>query len=82
MTTLQRVGLFLQRGLALLAVTPTIPTFLDQTMMALANPIDTLRTQQDSGKDGKILVILQLAGGNDGLNMTIPYADDAYHRPT
>lgn len=72
--------LFLQRGLALLAVTPTIPTFLDQTMMALANPMDSLRTQQDSGKDGKILVVVQLAGGNDGLNMAIPYADDAYHR--
>lgn len=72
--------LFLQRGLALLAVTPTIPTFLDQTMMAMARPLDTLRTQQTSGKDGKILVVVQLGGGNDGLNMAIPYADDAYHR--
>ncbi|HWB53239.1 MAG TPA: DUF1501 domain-containing protein, partial [Tepidisphaeraceae bacterium] len=72
--------LFLQRGLALLAVTPTIPTFLDQTVMAMAQPNDVLRTQQASGKDGKILVVVQLAGGNDGLNMAIPYADDAYHR--
>jgi uncharacterized protein (DUF1501 family) len=72
--------LFLQRGLALLAVTPTIPTFLDQTMMALANPFDSQRTQAPTGKDGKILVVVQLAGGNDGLNMAVPYADDAYHR--
>lgn len=27
---------------------------------------------------GKILVVVQLAGGVDGLNMVIPYADDAY----
>src|ERR1700736_5761472 len=34
--------------------------------------------------DGKILVVLELSGGNDGLNTLVPYADDAYyrHRPT
>jgi len=72
--------LFLQKGLAFLAAAPTIPTFLDRTMMALAAPMDVKRTQQPSGKDGRILVIVQLSGGNDGLNMVIPYADDAYHR--
>lgn len=72
--------IFLQKGLALLAVTPTIPTFLDQTMMALAAPGDVARTQKPSGKDGKILVIVQLSGGNDGLNTIAPYADDAYRR--
>lgn len=71
---------FLQKGLALLAAAPTIPSFLDRTMMALAAPMDVKRTRQPSGKDGKILVIVQLSGGNDGLNMVIPYADDAYHR--
>lgn len=32
----------------------------------------------------KILIIIQLAGGNDGLNMVVPYATDAYAklRPT
>ena len=39
-----------------------------------------MRTQQPSGKDGKILVVVQLSGGNDGLNTIVPYADDAYHR--
>jgi uncharacterized protein (DUF1501 family) len=32
---------------------------------------------------GKILVVLELSGGNDGLNTLVPYGDDAYykHRP-
>ena len=28
----------------------------------------------------RILLILELAGGNDGLNTVIPYEDDAYHK--
>src|SRR5205823_5773042 len=72
--------IFLQKGLTLLAVAPTIPTFLDQTVLALANPQDAARVQQPNGKDGKILVVVQLSGGNDGLNMVVPHGDDAYHR--
>lgn len=30
--------------------------------------------------DGRILVVLELSGGNDGLNTLVPYADDAYYR--
>jgi uncharacterized protein (DUF1501 family) len=30
--------------------------------------------------NGKILVVLELSGGNDGLNTLVPYADDAYYR--
>jgi uncharacterized protein (DUF1501 family) len=30
--------------------------------------------------DGKILVVLELSGGNDGLNTLAPYGDDAYYR--
>ena len=30
--------------------------------------------------NGKILVVLELSGGNDGLNTVVPYADDAYYR--
>lgn len=69
--------LFIQHGMALLAATPTIPLFLDNTAMAFAG---NGGTSQDSGKDGKILVIVQLSGGNDGLNTVIPHGDDAYHR--
>jgi len=32
------------------------------------------------GTNGRIFVIVELSGGNDGLNTVIPYADDAYYR--
>ncbi|MEO7933913.1 MAG: DUF1501 domain-containing protein [Chthoniobacterales bacterium] len=61
------------------AATWTLPIFLDQTFGALENAAPTL-TQALTGKDSPILVVLQLAGGNDGLNTLIPYSDDNYHR--
>jgi uncharacterized protein (DUF1501 family) len=72
--------IFLQRGLALVSAGVTVPTFIDSTVWAMADPLDVKRTQQDSGTDGKILVVVQLSGGNDGLNTVIPYADDEYQR--
>jgi uncharacterized protein (DUF1501 family) len=29
---------------------------------------------------GRVLVLLQLSGGNDGLSTVVPFADDVYHR--
>ncbi len=71
---------FLTKGLTLLAATQTVPTFLSQTVMAMARPWDQKLVQDPTGKDGKILVVVQLSGGNDGLNTVIPFGDDAYYR--
>ncbi|MEI7932510.1 MAG: DUF1501 domain-containing protein [Alphaproteobacteria bacterium] len=32
------------------------------------------------GNPNRILVVLELSGGNDGLNTVVPYGDDAYYR--
>ncbi len=34
----------------------------------------------NNGADETIVVALQMAGGNDGLNTVVPYRDDHYHR--
>ncbi|MEM6315256.1 MAG: DUF1501 domain-containing protein, partial [Planctomycetota bacterium] len=47
---------------------------------AMADPTDLKNTQQATGTDGKVLVVVQLSGGNDGLNTIVPFGDDAYHR--
>ena len=71
---------FLQNGMAILAAAATVPAFLDQTVWALENAHAGSGVQKPTGKDGKILVVVQLAGGNDGLSTIVPYADDAYQR--
>ena len=62
------------------AATWTLPVFLEKTFFALDVLAADALTQTVTGKDGTILVVLQMAGGNDGLNMVVPFADDAYHR--
>jgi len=34
----------------------------------------------DTAASNRILVVLELSGGNDGLNTLVPYGDDAYYR--
>ena len=58
----------------------TLPVFLERTFFALDAMAADALTQTATGKDGTILVVLQMAGGNDGLNMVVPYADDTYYR--
>jgi uncharacterized protein (DUF1501 family) len=65
--------------LSVAALTATLPGFLVRTGQALADdargvaPLKGLR-------DNHVLVVVQLAGGNDGLNTLAPFADDAYHK--
>lgn len=58
----------------------TVPMFIERTFGQLHVESRDLAVQGVTGKDGTILVVLQLAGGNDGLNTLVPYADDAYHK--
>ena len=60
------------RASSLVALGSVVPQFVARTAQAAA-----------PGKDN-ILVVLEMTGGNDGLNTVIPYADDLYHkaRPT
>jgi uncharacterized protein (DUF1501 family) len=60
---------------ALLSLGTTAPNFLVRSMMAGAH--------QHNERD-TVLVVVQLSGGNDGLNTVVPYEDDEYarNRPT
>jgi uncharacterized protein (DUF1501 family) len=61
---------FLTHGLGIVGVGAAIPTFLVRS--ALASP-------QLAAND-RILVILQLSGGHDGLSAVVPYRNEHYQR--
>jgi uncharacterized protein (DUF1501 family) len=72
---------FLRKGLTVAAVGATVPSFLTRTAYALNNPSDLPVVRSRPGvPDDRILVVLQMAGGNDGLNTLVPFADDSYYR--
>ena len=58
----------------------TVPAFLSNTFAALQADAADKATQAVTGKDSPILVVLQLAGGNDGLNTVVPYSNDYYRK--
>ncbi len=61
------------------ALTWTVPSFVAQTFSSLHAQVDGALTQIKTGKDNPILVLIQLAGGNDGLNAVVPYTNDFYY---
>lgn len=75
---------FLRTGLLGGSLSWTLPAFLSRTMQTLHAQADGALIQGVTGRDGNILVVLQLAGGNDGLNTVIPMGNDEYRkaRPT
>ena len=71
---------FLRTSILGAALTWTVPIFVDRTFSLLNAEAADSTTQIATAKDHPILVVLQLAGGNDGLNALIPFEDDAYYR--
>jgi len=61
------------KGAGLLAASAFVPAFITRTAAAVG-----------AGRDSSILVVVQLSGGNDGLNTVVPFRDDLYAkaRPT
>jgi len=45
-----------------------------------ASPVWSKVAEAEAAANDRILVVVELSGGNDGLNTVIPYADDAYYR--
>lgn len=71
---------FLRTSMLGAAAAWTVPVFLQNTFFTLDAMAADSAIQYATGKDQPILVVLQMAGGNDGLNTVVPFADDLYHK--
>jgi len=66
---------FVNRSLGVAVLGGTMPLAFANAALAQAAPLTAGSADPDN-----VLVVIQLAGGNDGLNTVVPYSDDAYHR--
>ena len=76
---------FLQSGLTLASASLTLPAFLSRSANAMAAPLLAQGLSSLPGvPDDHILVVIQLGGGNDGLNTVVPFGMPEYYkaRPT
>jgi uncharacterized protein (DUF1501 family) len=72
---------FLCAGMYAVGVSAGLPAlFRDLSLVQTAKALDGVPEKHPN----RILIVLELSGGNDGLNTVVPYADDAYYkaRPT
>jgi len=69
---------FLVRGLYGMGVGATLPIILSRTSAALA--AQAIEGSSMERHPERILVVVELSGGNDGLNTVVPFGDPAYYR--
>ena len=69
---------FLVKGLYGIGVSAGLPAILNRTSAALA--AQALEGTSMEKHPERILVVVELSGGNDGLNTVVPFGDDTYYR--
>ncbi|MBX3355995.1 MAG: DUF1501 domain-containing protein [Phycisphaeraceae bacterium] len=71
---------FIQHGVALASLASTIPSFIQRSALGMLLPGTQGRTSLPGVPQDHVLVIVQLGGGNDGLNTVVPYGAPEYFR--
>ncbi len=69
---------FLVKGLYGIGLSAGLPLLLNRTSAALA--AQALEGTSMEKHPERILVVVELSGGNDGLNTVVPFGDDTYYR--
>lgn len=70
---------FLISGLTLASASLAVPAFLQRSALGMPMPAAGLSSIPGVPED-HILVVVQLSGGNDGLNTVVPWLADEYYR--
>ena len=69
---------FIRRGWYGLGLSAGLPVILNRTTQALS--AQALQGTSMEAHPERILVVVELSGGNDGLNTVVPYGDETYYR--
>jgi uncharacterized protein (DUF1501 family) len=70
---------FMGASLAVVSAVSTVPAFLDRPLLAAGLGEDLAAAAAASPDDGRVLVVVQLSGGNDGLNTVVPFGMKEYY---
>jgi uncharacterized protein (DUF1501 family) len=70
--------IFLQRGLSFASLATTAPLFIQRSALGMLQPAGL--SSHPGVPEDRVLVVVQLGGGNDGLNTVVPYGNDAYYK--
>src|SRR6185295_6206607 len=70
---------FIGRGIVLASAATTIPAFLNASGNAMAAALGEL-SSLPGVPDDHVLVVIQMSGGNDGLNTVVPYGHAEYYK--
>ncbi|MEL6330165.1 MAG: DUF1501 domain-containing protein [Planctomycetota bacterium] len=70
---------FLGGSLLFASAAISVPAFMQRSALALPTAAGGLSSIPGAPED-RVLVVIQLGGGNDGLNTVVPYGFDEYYR--
>jgi len=70
---------FLERSVLFTSAALTVPAFVQRSALGIERPAAGMSSMPGVPED-RVLVILQLGGGNDGLNTVVPHGFDEYFR--
>ncbi len=70
---------FLRSGLAMVSTVASVPVFLSRSSYVMADTAGPLPSNPGIPED-RVMVVVQLSGGNDGLNTVVPFGLDNYYK--
>jgi len=66
-------------GMAMISAAATVPSFVGSTTAAFADT-NWYTSSKPGTPEDRVLVVIQLSGGNDGLNTVVPFGNANYYR--
>jgi uncharacterized protein (DUF1501 family) len=70
---------FIRQGVMLASLAATVPHFIQESALGMLAPLGQEGRSRPGVPEERILVVVQLSGGNDGLNTVVPYGAPEYY---